>query len=315
MVNTDGPQKNHSTKTRLLHLLKQADGRISGSAISRDLGISRVAVWKAVQSLQERGVPIVTGKQGYLLKDSSFLDLENIPFPGDLYFYKSTGSTMDESRNLRKRGKQDFLIIADEQSRGVGRNHRQWNSPKGGIFMTLSRIISLPLVFCPMVSMEVLQRSVLYLRETHRVPVYIKWPNDLFLEGKKLGGLLTDLETSGDRTSRISLGLGLNVNNHGSEESISLKDYCGLDWDREKLISSLAEIQRKSLDLVARGCSSAWKQELLIRGKAELLHFNGESLIGSVEGVDTQGRLIFRYQDNLKTYSPGECEKLQITNK
>lgn len=312
MVNVKNPQKNHSTKSLLLHLLKVSDQKISGSSLSKKLGVSRVAVWKAIHSLIEKGVPIEADNQGYRLLETGNMDIEDISFQGDLFFYNTTGSTMHDSRELKKKGKNDFLVIAEKQSKGRGRNRRPWNSPQGGIFMTLTSKMEAPQAYSPVISMEILQQSAAYFQLSRNVPVKVKWPNDLYLNGKKLGGLLVETETSGDRMVQISLGLGLNVNNPPTEESISLKGYSQSEWNREELISRLVEIQKRSLAAAIQGENMNWNQELLVTGSGELQHFNGKILSGEIEGVDTAGKLLFRHQNILMAVSPGECEKLTI---
>jgi len=317
MVNQKRRSRN-SSRSRLLHLLKEQSRSISGEVISQELQISRVAVWKAIQKLKEEGYRIDSGKQGYRLLDSKTkdMDLEEIPFQGEVVYLPRTGSTMEDSRELQKKGIKDFLLIAGEQSHGMGRNQRKWESTRGGLFITTGGTAELPLAWSGLLSSEILLGIARYFREEQGIPIEVKWPNDLYLEGKKIGGFLTEYQTHGERIRTFSLGLGLNVNNSPPQEqpSESLKHFTGREWNCSPLIGNLASIQRETLETLKQGRKPEGKHRLdaLIQGRAILDHCWEGPLKGKVSGLDRLGNLLWECSSGIRHISAGECNSLRF---
>jgi len=317
MVNHKKPVKKHSTRSRILHLLLEKEDFLSGEEISRELELSRVAVWKSVQKLREEGLLIEASKSGYRLVDSSRdVDLEAINFSGDVFYHSVSSSTMDDSRTLHGKGKTDFLVIAGQQSHGRGRNHRRWMSAPGGLFMTTGGSSTLPVAYSALLSVEILLRTVSYFRERWDIPMEMKWPNDLYLQKKKIGGFLSEFHAAGERMDSLSLGLGLNVNNRQKEKSgaISLQQYRFRDWDRTVLIEELARIQKESLaDLEqGKGIFLSLSKKGMQRGKINLTHSWGGNIHGTVQGLDRYGHMLIKNSSGVQRVSPGECLKMEI---
>lgn len=316
MVNHNKPVKRHSTRSRILHLLLQSQDFLSGEQISRELELSRVAVWKAVQKLREEGHDIEASKIGYRLEESSRdVDLEAIAFSGEVFYHSISPSTMDDSRTLHEKGEKDFLVIAGQQSHGRGRNQRHWKSAPGGLFMTTGGHSSLPVAYSALLSVEILLRTVNYFRTQWDIPMEMKWPNDLYLQEKKVGGFLSEFHAAGERMESLSLGLGLNVNNAQKDQSgaISLQQFRFRDWNRTVLIEELARIQKESLnDLeLGKGHFLTLSKKGMQRGKVSLNHSWKGTLNGTVEGLDRLGHILIRNTSGVHSVSPGECRKLK----
>ena len=163
-------------------------------------------------------------------------------------FLPETESTNDECKNKGRVGAAEGLVIvADYQTQGRGRLKRSWESPreKNLLFSVLLR---------PSVTPEEATRLTLVagvafqkvLRENFKIPVTIKWPNDLLIEGLKVGGILTEMETKKDQVDFVVLGLGLNVNSLVSDYPQELQSslttlcsYVGNEFDRSQLLASL----------------------------------------------------------------------------
>lgn len=190
-----------NSKERVLALLEDENGGfLSGESIAQTLGISRTSVWKAIKSLREEGEEIeAITNRGYRLADNpGELSIRALKqeFPGDalIHFLESTDSTNREAKILAMQGATDgTIVIAKEQSDGAGHGtHRFW-SPKGGIYISIIRRFRVGAFatgkditkFGACAACQAIA-SVCSLRCRIR-PV-----NDLYLNGKKIGGILTE---------------------------------------------------------------------------------------------------------------------------
>jgi BirA family biotin operon repressor/biotin-[acetyl-CoA-carboxylase] ligase len=208
-----------STKARLLMELREKRGRpLSGGALARTLGISRVAVWKGIQALVVAGYTVTTLKTGYLL-DSEGKDDFLYPweFGGKetlFRHFESTDSTMDRARELAVRGATGGTVItAEKQTAGRGRNGRTWSSRRGGLFFTILERPRLALADYTLFSL-VLQIAVARaLSSICGKQVRLRWPNDVYLGEQKIAGIMTEVSGEADLVSWLTGGVGVNVNN------------------------------------------------------------------------------------------------------
>ncbi len=134
---------------------------------------------------------------------------------GPIYHFPSLASTNDLAKELGAAGAPEgLLVVAEGQTRGRGRLGRQWQSPPGlGLYVSLLLRPALAPLELPQITLTAAVAVVRALRRATGLTPGIKWPNDLYLDGKKVGGILTEMETAGDRIRYLVLGLGLNVNN------------------------------------------------------------------------------------------------------
>lgn len=226
-----------TTSDILLDMLIEQNGRpLSGEEAALHLGLSRVSVWKAVQKLRDEGYEIEGGKnKGYILKSSSdvlnaFLIEKNLSAfaqsvcKGKVEVFKTIDSTNTEAkRRLTSSSRAESLhgtvLFAEHQSAGRGRFSRSFYSPKGaGLYFSL--------IFCPSIPARAEKKvpeSALYTAISATVicrclkalgfAPQIKWVNDIYLNGKKICGILSegiiDMETSS--VQAVIIGIGLNV--------------------------------------------------------------------------------------------------------
>ena len=134
-----------------------------------------------------------------------------------------TESTNDICLNEIKNSDKPILVTADMQTKGRGRNEKEWNSPKGNLYFsfgfTRHNLINGLSVKVGLIVAESLQQIL-------KKNVLLKWPNDLFFKDKKIGGILTEASIDGDRINSLILGIGLNLNSSLSDFPKELKDYC-----------------------------------------------------------------------------------------
>lgn len=145
----------------------------------------------------------------------------------DVYYFDKLPSTQDFALNLLKRKKKasPSVIICNSQTRGKGRKGSTWYSPKGGIWMSLILETGLKtenLNSLVMISAVCICETI--ERETAGLKPDIKWPNDIFINGKKVAGVLLDVDTGpDDSTNRIVLGIGINTNNDMNSTTLEIK--------------------------------------------------------------------------------------------
>jgi len=208
----------------VLAALRQASAPLSGQALADRLGLSRAAVWKRINRLKAQGYAIqgsprrgyrllaVTGK---LLPEEITLGLKTRRLQGPVHHFEEVGSTNDLAKELAARGAPEgALVVAEAQTGGRGRLGRSWDSPPGaGLYVSLILRPPLPPTEMPQITLTTAVAAARALRRVTGATPGIKWPNDLLLAGKKVGGILTEMETESDQIRHLVVGLGLNVNN------------------------------------------------------------------------------------------------------
>ncbi len=208
----------------VLQVLRGAADAISGERLAAQLGLSRAAVWKRVHRLQARGYVIEgSPRRGYrllavpdrLLAEEVLQGLKTRRFTGPVHHFETLDSTNDLAKQLAAQGAPEgAVVVAEAQTGGRGRLGREWNSPPGvGLYVSLVLRPMLPPMELPQITLTTAVAVVRAVRRVAGVAPGIKWPNDLLLDGKKLGGILTEMETESDRIRHVVVGLGLNVNN------------------------------------------------------------------------------------------------------
>ncbi len=223
-----------STKAKLLSLFREIPGKkISGSSLAKELGISRVSVWKAAHELSSMGYFIQADKTGYsyvsceedFLLPVEFGDLEPLVTYADI-----TTSTMNLAEQYAFKGApHGSIFIAEEQTAGRGRKNRPWISRRGNLLFTLLIRPLRPLAcyYSYIQTAQIALATVIH-DLCPAVEVHIKWPNDVFISNKKVAGILAEGMVVGDEFSWLALGIGLNVQSTSNEigGAISLRDVC-----------------------------------------------------------------------------------------
>ena len=256
---------NGTTKENILKQLKSAEERLSGEELSRRIGVSRVAVWKQIKSLIEEGYPIDSSSRGYRLQPGEDL-LSGLEFDKEegILFYRELESTMDEAvRQIRRPALESktFVILADHQSAGVGRDRENWNSPTGGIYLTF--VIRRTMKKEELGALK--KKGILTVLRvlgslTDRRLAY-RLSGDILLEDRKTGGLLEEYQVRGDDLLWYALGLGLHLNDLPSEDSAmtSLRSRTGINAGRTETVRKLKEnwdeLLQKPVDEIERELS------------------------------------------------------------
>lgn len=309
---------NPDNRQRILEILKQKE-LVSGEAISKALGISRNAVWKQVQSLKEIGYEISAEKLGYLLRGvPDFLYpfeiwpyIETRQLGQTIYWDYELTSTNDKARELaRKNALEGTLVLAETQSKGKGRRGRTWESaPAQGIYMSL---ILRPVAPLAKASPYTFLGAYAVLRFCHLrgLLTKVKWPNDIYVNGKKISGVLLELSATGQDISYLVLGIGFNVNQRSFPADIcatSLFLETNKTWPRKEVLAELLVYLEEGYQKLAQ--DTAWlielmKEHSLLLGK-EIVVSGGLELEGVAEDIASDGALLIRAKDNklVKVYA------------
>ncbi len=230
---------------------------LSGQKMASELGISRTAVWKAVQNLREDGYTVesVTNKGYKLIEASNELNetlLTSMIRDSGLFSEVIYRDSVDSTQKLAFQKVTDiegpFIVVSGEQTKGRGRFNREWASPeKSGLYMSA--------VFKPDVYLNEIIKFNLFIslaianaiEKSFGLEAGIKWPNDIYINGKKVCGFLTEVISENNMIQSIICGIGINLYEteeiRGLETATSIENELGLndrmDIDAESFLNRL----------------------------------------------------------------------------
>ncbi len=304
-----------NTKEKIFALLKASGDVLSGERISNELGISRVSVWKHVKRMVNAGIPVSSSSKGYRLDSDpdSLNPLEFAHRSGRVHYFEETASTMDEATILARQGCPEFTVaVADRQSGGRGRMERAWVSGSGGLYFTVVVRPDLPLIEAGLVNLAAAVEMADLLKTVYDVPAVLKWPNDILVNGLKICGILSRMETEGGRIGHLSIGIGLNVNNEPEQQerlAVSLKTLTGQNVPRrEILVAFLDSFEKRLEQFDAQAVIDDWKKSNTTIGKNVTVRTFRDSLEGRAADIDQFGGLILELADGSRqTIIHGDC--------
>lgn len=229
------------TAINVLKILEESPGPVSGGErIAEQLGITRSAVWKQIRELRRLGGYEISSSraEGYRLEEKTnrLLPYEinkmlrTRVIGRQIRHFESTASTGWIAKKLAAETDPEKLhgmvIIAEEQTGGVGRLGRAWVSPAGGIWITILLKPKIPLDHLFMITMAGSVAIARAIRKEYGISALIKWPNDIFIGGdKKIAGLLLELTAEADTVHYALLGgIGIDANISLTDLSPPLKD-------------------------------------------------------------------------------------------
>ena len=300
---------------KLLSLLRQEDNSISGEALGRSLGVSRVAVWKHVEELRSLGYDVAATSRGYRLQSSPDLLLPG-EFPGwedRVHHFAQVDSTMRLARELARKGApQGTLVTAEIQTGGRGRLDRSWMSPPGGVYLTLVARPGAAVVMAPRINLVASVAVSTAVEHLLGVPARVKWPNDVLVDGKKLCGILAEMEAELDAVRFVNVGIGLNANSHVSElqvGAVSLVELLGHPIDRKAIARAIVEGILARLPVLDKPqVLDEWRNRAYTLGRDVIISGRDEVTEGVAVDIDDFGALIVRRVDgSVTTVVAGDC--------
>ncbi|MCP4022412.1 MAG: biotin--[acetyl-CoA-carboxylase] ligase [Desulfobacteraceae bacterium] len=309
--------ENMNIKTQILDILSKSQGKtVSGVKLSSNLNISRVAIWKHIKALKENGVAITSSSKGYLLCDHEDL---LYPFCFDkaiqdrIFHFHEVETTMDKARSLAKSGvKHLSIVVAEHQTKGRGRLNRKWFSSKGGLWFTLILKPDVPAALSYIYNFAASLSLAKSLKKSLNLDISVKWPNDLLLNGYKLAGLLSEMETQGDMVCFLNIGIGINVNNEPKTDepkSVSLKEILKKNVSRKSILTNfLNEFEQQIQTIEPKKIINQWKQQTSTIGCKVRIETYSDIYTGLAMDVDETGALLLKTDDGVdKKIIYGDC--------
>lgn len=305
-----------TTKEKVLACLEQNRGLpLSGEALAEKLELSRTAVWKAIKDLQKQGHAITAAKgQGYILEaDSNVLSEQGIrrwlgqDFP-PMIVTQEIESTNTTARELASKGAvHGTMVIADHQTGGRGRRGRSFASPAGtGLYLSMIVRSPLPMEQVVLVTSAAAVAVCQAVEQVTGKHLSIKWVNDLFWNGKKCCGILTeaaaDMETGG--LDHLVVGVGLNLLPPQGGWPEELRDIAGSIFEEGEPVDRCrlaAAIGQKLLEACAALPDTSFMQEYrarnLVPGRDVFIVQNGSRRPAHAEAITDDGHLLVRLPD------------------
>ncbi len=302
-------------KEELLSLLRERNEYVSGQELCRHFGVSRTAIWKAVNRLKEAGYEIeAVPNKGYrvlscpdsvaAVEVSSLMETDVIG--RDVRYMETIDSTNLYARRLGEDGAvEGVLVVADEQTAGKGRSGRHWTTPPGSAIAM--SVLLRPRIAPERISMVTLVMGLAVakaVRELYGLDALIKWPNDVVVNGKKICGILTEMSAELMAVNYIVIGVGINSNMKEFPEEIrttatSIALELGRDVSRARLIAEVMKhfetLYRSFLETSdLSGIMSDYNTILVNIGRRVRVLEPGNEYSAKALGIDRNGRLLVR---------------------
>jgi len=317
-------------RTKILEILRsKSEGYLSGEEISRQLSVSRTAIWKHMQTLKQAGYEIEAHpRQGYRLKNLPDLLLPDeirdtlhtkIIGRGEIYYFSDIASTNSEAKKQANLGcPEGTIVLSEAQNSGRGRLARSWFSPRSkGIW--LSVVLRPPFnpydaPKCTLLTAVAVTKAI---RRVAQVECGIKWPNDILYQGKKMVGVLTEMSAEIDAINYVVIGMGINVNIEEQDFpaelrgiATSLSIAAGREISRITLLNAvLVELEQGYKDVIERGFSEMlgeWRGFSVTLGKNVNVVGSGREFSGMAVDIDNDGALLVQTEEALERVLAGD---------
>ncbi|TGE36453.1 biotin--[acetyl-CoA-carboxylase] ligase [Desulfosporosinus fructosivorans] len=308
-------------------LAQHPEKYVSGERISQQLNVTRAAIWKQIQVLKEEGFEIEgQSKNGYCLLKTPFAlnewvlkrALSTSSLGSKITLEDELKSTNVRAKELARQGSvHGQVVLARLQSSGRGRLQRPWDSPRGGLWMSVVLCPNLSLADASKLTLAASVAIVDALEELFSLRIGIKWPNDLVFNGLKIAGILGEVVGEWNTVQTIILGMGINVN--FSREQLSpllnattLFEILGYEVDLNILAAGiLKHLEKQVLSLEKRAFEELrenWSDRATGLGE-EVRILRGEQVIqGIFKGITIDGALLLETNDGEKSFSAGEVQ-------
>lgn len=310
---------------RLIDILN--DGNFhDGTTLGEQLKISRSAVWKLIQKLENDGVSIqsVKGKGYLLMKPFTLLNAEKIQaafanFKCEIVVFETIHSTNHYLKSFKHSSSIRFCL-AEQQTDGKGRLNRQWVSPFGkNIYLSclypfrkdVSELSGLSLVM----SLAVI-KTLKSFGISERL--HVKWPNDILYDKKKLSGSLIEIQAETHGCCQAIIGIGINVNMQPEDVQSIMQPWTAMQMILQKevdrnevcirLIGNMLDYLQQFCDQGLSSFMLEWKQADGLLHQSIVLKNINDSIMGKVMGINEQGHLLLQLENGVcRAYSSGDA--------
>ena len=305
----------------LTELVAAEPAFVSGSALAKKLGISRVAIWQYMEKLREQGFVFEAVRaRGYRITarptglNAALVQTYRRDRAGDfsLQLLPEIDSTNDEAARQLATGKAaPFAIIAQRQTKGRGRFGRAWHSEdNGNLYASFA--------FRPRLEPARMQMFTLWMGANIcelvanfcRTSPGLKWPNDLLFDGRKAGGMLTEARMDADQIRDLVFGLGLNINSPAegwpadlADRAVSLAEHTQHPLDLNKFTAALIGRVLQAYDRFVDGSyaktfADLWNRYDVLRDRPVAVLTPTQRVTGTALGIDDEGSFVVRTDKN-----------------
>ena len=314
-----------STKNDVLSALMETEDAISGERLARRLAVSRNTVWKAIEQLRAEGyeVEAVTNRGYRLLSAPNRISEPEIlkwttasAIGRRLEVHEKLDSTNTRAKLLAAQGApHGYLICADSQVSGRGRYGRQFFSPEhSGVYITYvlrPKLLAERAVMITSMAAVAVARAIEALAD---VDVKIKWVNDLYLNDRKICGILCEasMDFESGMLEYVVLGIGVNVGQMTFPEELrdiatSIENECGQPVSRSRLIAEISNELDSLYDQLPTGAFMAESRRRSNVIGRDVTVLRGEARFPArVLDIDDQGRLVIRTESGVSRVGSGE---------
>jgi len=305
---------------KILQLLREHPiSFLSGEEISRRLQVSRTAVWKRMRHLRSLGYGIeASTRSGYrlvhspdILAPQEIKPLLKTKWLGKtIHYFHTLESTNSKAYELATRGAEEGeVVIAESQEKGRGRLGRDWFSPPYlNLYLSVILRPQIPPHQAPLITLMAAVATAKAVEKCSGLRPLIKWPNDILLKGRKVAGLLNEIQSETDRIHFVILGIGVNLNLNEKmfpkgirSVATSMKKEMGQAISRKDFLSSLLQQLEEWYAIYLKEGSdvilNAWREQAQIKGKPVKITSFGETISGIAVDVDSDGALILRMEN------------------
>lgn len=310
-------------------LMEHATVVASGTKIAQEISSNRSEVWRLIQQLRGLGVDVAGHPAtGYRLRSVPDLLLPEILrpllrgtiFATQLHHHFKIGSTNTAAMAAAAEGATEgSVFLAEEQTAGRGRGSHSWQSARSaGIYcsVVLRPVLSPSEVLVLALAAGLAVRAAIEQVDS-RVTADLKWPNDVLIDGKKVCGILTEMNAEATRVRYLVVGVGINVNQQSfpkelQSQATSLRMATGSEWSRVEMAAALLKSLDQEYRLLVEQPDARpsilrrfAEQSSWVRGKQVRVEENGSRIEGITEGLDERGFLQVRTAQGLETVLSG----------
>lgn len=315
------------TKERILEILNDNVGKcVSGEEIAKNLSITRNAVWKGINSLKQEGYDINSvASSGYVL--SSGIELFNestinkyLKTKRKIRIYEEIPSTNTEAKTLAQNGAlEGDIVIAKSQSAGKGRMGRTFiSNSENGLYMSI--ILKPNISLNKSVYITVLGAVAVLeaIEETSDKTCQIKWVNDIYINEKKVSGILTeasiDFETSSLQYAILGIGInitppenGFHKDIEGIATSIYSNDTCPKNYKSILCAKIIDKFFEGYVDIEEKKFIEKYRQKSMLIGKEVEVQVGNSIAIGTAVDIDENACLVVKTKEGIKAFNSGEA--------
>ncbi|MFB6094730.1 MAG: biotin--[acetyl-CoA-carboxylase] ligase [Halanaeroarchaeum sp.] len=303
-------------------ILEELDaGPVTGPSLADRLDVSRTAVWNHVEALRDAGFEVPSTEAGYRLVSVPEYGAAAVEYglaaPFEVEYHASVESTNAVARERAEAGASDLVVLADEQTGGRGRRTRGWESPPGGIWMSVVLRPDRPPATVPLLTLGAAVAVTASVRD-RGVPAAITWPNDVIVPGdgerggKKLCGVLTEMSGEAGRVSWVVVGVGLNANVDPAAlpgAATSIEDRIG-SVDRRSLVQAILDRFASLRDRDER-ILERWRDlNATLDGRVRV-ESGAETITGEAVDVTETGALVVETEAGRRTLHAGDVTHLR----